>query len=176
MQQTSGVTNTYFKDMYSQFCAAVGTAKENPLQTTYTNKDWKPSVSKRFWDSGYPLLRRTPPPNANMYDGYTFDFEWTGIGSGSPQCIQECNDAYYTLAQQQHCGNLGGEQNEVARYGEANVQCGTYYYRVVNTLDRVTCKPPDMEKNGKPDCPPIKDPTDPKTDMVFTDKSCEAII
>lgn len=100
--------------------------------------------------NGQPQKKRTPPPNPNSYDNYSFDLKWETNSQtlGCGQNVDSCRDVFAAIANSP-CGHQAskshrdllrehssetpstGEQNIMAAAGKADVQgCGTYSYKI----------------------------------------------
>lgn len=89
MDKPGKVTNEWFAGLYPQFCDEVNKDKAKAILKEMTNKDFKDPKSKRS------LWRRAPPPSANSYDGFKFQFDWSG---GKDGCRMDCTEAFKTIS------------------------------------------------------------------------------
>jgi len=89
--------------MSSLFCKDLAASKSNAYAKLYTNKDWQhfDVTTKRNLESFGSLFRRTPPPTANSYNGFTFEFDW--LKRSDQGCIADCNTAYRSISQDTAC-------------------------------------------------------------------------
>lgn len=78
----------YWELLYPKFCEEVNKDPKKELIKTYSHDEIKPQ--KR----SYPIDKRSPPPDPQLYNGLRFGFEWSG-----GDCQQSCEDTYHDLAQ-----------------------------------------------------------------------------
>ncbi len=104
------------------FC---GTVMKDPktklVQIVDAHGNIIPNRSKRS-----SIRMRTPPPDPDAENGYTFDLEWTG-GDGS--CSSDCSKSFDTIVGSP-CAHLGGEQNDMANSASLDTGCGIYSYKI----------------------------------------------
>jgi hypothetical protein len=124
------VTNippTFMNGLIPQFCSQV--ADGQAKKTTFTNKDFK--KANKF--------RRTPPPASTQFDGYKFNFEYTG----GKDCKKSCSEAFSGIL-----GSCNRETTMLSK-GSLNTGCGTYSYSIDNPPPP---PPPEPAKPKKADC------------------------
>lgn len=100
--------------------------------------------------NGQSQRKRTPPPNANSYDNYSFDLKWETneqtLGCG--QNVESCRKVFAAITNspcghqaskshrdllREHSSNTPstGQKNAMAASGKVDVQgCGTYSYKI----------------------------------------------
>lgn len=123
----SGIPNNVFHgsgtgstDVYGKFCDAVSKDQKNKLE-------WTTDASGTQKTRKLRSMKRTPPPNPNAYDSYSFDLKFEPSGDGT--CSKSCSDAYAYIANS-NCGQQGGTQNGMTAKGSLDVGCGTYSYEI----------------------------------------------
>lgn len=107
-----------------QFCSQVADGKAK--KKTLTNKDFKKPNK----------VKRTPPVSSTQFDGYKFNFGYTG----GKDCKKSCSDAF--------SGILGpcNPGTTILSKGSLNTGCGTYSYSIDNPPPppppkQTTCEP-----------------------------------
>jgi hypothetical protein len=106
MNSPSKILYNLFNDghgngVYKNFCGIVmKDPKAMLVQIVDAHGNIIPHRSKRL-----SIRLRTPPPDPDAENGYTFDLEWTG-GDGS--CSSNCSKSFDTIVRSP-CAHLGGE-------------------------------------------------------------------
>ncbi|KAJ8132073.1 hypothetical protein O1611_g1551 [Lasiodiplodia mahajangana] len=108
-------------NVYHHFCDnwAAGTELRMTVDASGNNKspEWQ-------------LLRRTPPPNPDLYTHYNIDLGFTP-SDGDEKCVKECVDAFSQISNA--CRNTGAQNQEMQRSGSVDVGCGVFDYTITPT-------------------------------------------
>jgi hypothetical protein len=132
--KVSNVEGTFFAGLYPQFCSQVKDGAA--IKQTLTNKDFKQSSKSK----------RSPPPSNTQYEGFKFNFEF----SGGENCKKSCGDYFADI--RSACTG----QTTMKYKGSIDAGCGTYSYSIEDPPPPKTsvCKPLEApEAFGlTPDC------------------------
>jgi hypothetical protein len=113
--------NVFSDGVYKGFCDKIAGDKNTALSQVVDSKgNVIPPKRRRS------ILGRTPPPDPDAFEGFTFALDWSG-GDGS--CDSDCATSYYTIAQSP-CGHTAGEQNIMASEGKLDTGCGIYSWKI----------------------------------------------
>ena len=96
------------------------------------------------------MNKRTPPPDPNRYNTFSFHLAWAKDNNKNDGCGQTALSYYeaFTKIIESACGHQGGQSNEITTAASFTLlNCGTYSYEVTG---------PDVPK---PQVPPPKTPT-----------------
>lgn len=158
--KVSNIGKDFLFGLIPQFCSRVKDGKAT--KATLTNKDFKK-----------PNTKRAPPASGNQYEGYKFNFEFTG----GKNCKKTCEKAFEEIGT--FCSSMG---TTVQYEGRMDVGCGEYSYSIEDP-------PPREEPYTGPDPEPTSEikcferhkapNNNPDTDMLLklagltTTKTCE---
>ena len=120
--------------IYGQFCSMVMKDPNKSLgQVVDAHGNGVSPKHKRS-----SIKMRTPPPDPDDVNGYTFGLVWTG-GDGS--CDSDCNKSFDTIVRSP-CAHLGGEQNDMANSASLDTGCGKYSYQINGARPTPPAPPP----------------------------------
>ncbi|CAI6342584.1 unnamed protein product [Periconia digitata] len=122
--KVSNIEGTFFRGLYPQFCSQVKDGEA--IKKTLTNEDFKSSSNSK----------RAPPPSNSQYEGYKFNFEF----SGGDNCEVSCDDAFGEI--RSACSGT----TTLKYKGSIDAGCGTYSYSIEDPPpppppSPVECKP-----------------------------------
>ena len=126
--------------VYAKFCQQLD-PKQTLALTVDAHGAQKEPIARR--------MKRTPPPNPDAYDSFSFNMKWQPDGDDSTceQTPQGCTEAFFALSSSP-CGHRGGEQNTMTAAGKYEIpNCGTYSYSITG-----------------PDVPPPSEPSEPSSE------------
>ena len=72
------------------------------------------------------ILRRSPPPNPDLYNDYKFELSWTG---GDNTCSSDCAESFSEKTY--HCHHTGTQMNLMTTEASFDTGCGTYSWKVI---------------------------------------------
>lgn len=126
MKESGVPWNVFSKTVYKSFCDTInGKNKNDPFAQIVDNKGNSIPIKSK---AKAVVSGRTPPPNADIYAGFTFPLAWTGHDTTCQ--VTDCNSAFYNIAQSV-CGHTASEQNVMAIQTTFHTGCGTYSYEVL---------------------------------------------
>ncbi|KAL6411547.1 hypothetical protein AUP68_05263 [Ilyonectria robusta] len=117
-------------------------------------------------------LKRSPPPDPSLYEGYRVDFLWNpNEDSGVTDCELSCDGAMEAFGAST-CGHKGSGMRKMSTSASYNVGCGTYSYRIRKkrhpwTLGEQKCYKPDQFGAHKDVSPPLV--------RTFSKKACKNV-
>jgi hypothetical protein len=143
--KVSNIERTFFAGITPQFCSQV---KGEAIKKTLTNKDFQqPSKGKR-----------SPPPSGTQYEGFKFNFEFSG--SDEENCETSCDDSFQEIL------SACTGQSTMRYKGSLDTGCGTYSYSIEDPPPppppkEATCKPFGVPEYLEPyiNCDKCRNPT-----------------
>ncbi|KAH8662645.1 hypothetical protein BGZ61DRAFT_143550 [Ilyonectria robusta] len=115
----SNVWNGPAGNFYSRFCQNVTPDKKLEFTIDPSGK-----AKPIRW------LKRSPPPDPSLYEGYRVDLLWEPNGdSSASECELSC-DGVMEYFGASTCGHKGSGMRKMSTTASYNVGCGMYSYRI----------------------------------------------